>query len=215
MNKFRGKPVWILVPVLALGVWMALTAFGQPPAAPGPDPGAYPAAAAQNPGPSVADPVLADLDELAGGALLGQASPPAGLSKPPRGDTWGSGANLMGLNDKQKAGLKAIHQRYAQKRNDLEWQIQLKRVQLAMLIRGKTTPDRKTLVAGLDQISAMESSLKHMMVDEFFEVKALLKPEQFAIFKEHIARAIAGMGRGFQGPGGAPGAGEPTPGPGP
>jgi len=145
---------------------------------------------------------------------LAQASPkPGAEGSAARPGSRGGFSGQLNLSTAQRTKMTEIHQRFERRRRDLEWAMRAKRLELATMMR-TSAPDRKKLEAKVQELVELERRRQFLMLDEFFEVKKILSPQQFELFRERIANVVAGEGgHGGGRPGGragsAPGGGQP------
>jgi len=95
----------------------------------------------------------------------------------------------LGLSAEQKAQLQGIHGRYKNLKQDLYSSISRLRRAVADEINAEK-PNRASIDKGLQEIVVLEGRRQRVMVDEYFEVLAVLRPEQQKIFREHVMQRI-------------------------
>lgn len=100
-----------------------------------------------------------------------------------------------GLTPEQMEKLKAIHMKFDDKREGLMIKVQIKKLELAELLR-QDEPDQKKIEVKLDEINAIEGQLHKTMIAEYFEIRKILTPEQKKFFVKKIIREILGGGIG-------------------
>jgi Spy/CpxP family protein refolding chaperone len=89
----------------------------------------------------------------------------------------------------QKKKLKELHFKFEEKRHDIILKVQNKKSELALLLN-EENPDRKKIEKKLKEIMALENRLQSLMLDEFFEVRKILKPGQRKLFTRRLIRVI-------------------------
>jgi len=89
----------------------------------------------------------------------------------------------------QKKQLKKIHFRYEEKRQDIILKLQNKKSELALMLN-EDTPDRKKIDKKLKEVMGLEHRLQVLMLDEFFEIRTVLKPGQRKFFTRRLVRVI-------------------------
>lgn len=108
-----------------------------------------------------------------------------------------------GFTPDQLEKLKAIKMKFDDKREGLMIKVQIKKLELAELLR-QDEPDQKKIEAKLDEINAIEGQLHKTMIAEYFEIRKVLTPQQRRFFVRKIIREILGGGIGVS-PGKQPG----------
>ena len=95
----------------------------------------------------------------------------------------------LGLSSEQKAQLVVIHGKYKNLKQDLAAAVARLRRSVGEQINSDT-PNRASIEKGLQEIVQVEGRRQKVMVDEYFEVLAVLRPNQQRIFREHVMRHI-------------------------
>lgn len=95
----------------------------------------------------------------------------------------------LGLSSEQKAQLVVIHGKYKNLKQDLAAAVARLRRSVGDQINSDT-PNRASIEKGLQEIVQVEGRRQKVMVDEYFEVLAVLRPNQQRIFREHVMRHI-------------------------
>jgi len=113
------------------------------------------------------------------------ATPQPSLS-PPCGDREKGGMNL---NAEQKEKLMKIRKGFEDRQEDVSFSIKEKKFELVKLFR-EATPDRKKIEAKLNEIIELERARQRLYLDEFFQVREILTPEQVKIFTRQTMRAL-------------------------
>ncbi len=104
----------------------------------------------------------------------------------------------LGLSEEQRAALMKLHSKYEDQREDLKLQMQELRLKLARMVRAKEL-DKEAIKEKLHEILQVEESIQNSVVDEIFEAKEILTPEQFLAYKRKILQRM--MGRKSKGRG--------------
>jgi Spy/CpxP family protein refolding chaperone len=95
----------------------------------------------------------------------------------------------MGLTPEQQEKLKNIRTRYEEKAEDIQFEIRSKKIEMVKLLRAPS-PERKMIDQKLEELLKLEGARQRLYVDEYFEVRKLLTPEQARIFTRKTIRAI-------------------------
>ena len=95
----------------------------------------------------------------------------------------------LGLSSEQKAQLQVIHSRYKGLKQDLSAAVARLRRSVGDQINSDS-PNRTSIEQGLQEIVHVEGRRQKVMVDEFFDVLAVLRPDQRRIFREHVMQHI-------------------------
>lgn len=98
-------------------------------------------------------------------------------------------SDLLNLSSSQRSQLETVHKRYADKKKQLRDQIATRRQDVAQQLVSDT-PDRATIERTLNDIVVLEGQRQKLMIDEFFDVLQILKPDQQKIFRDHVMRHI-------------------------
>jgi Spy/CpxP family protein refolding chaperone len=104
----------------------------------------------------------------------------------------GGGQADMKLTPEQQDKLKKIRDAYMDRTEEMQLQIKEKRFEMMKLFRDQE-PDRKKIYAKIDEIYKLECDRQRLMVDEFFEVRQVLTPEQARVFRIKTYRAMMKM----------------------
>jgi Spy/CpxP family protein refolding chaperone len=107
------------------------------------------------------------------------ALPSYAQDEPPEKGRRGMGDKFgeFGLTPEQRGSLKVIRQKYEDKRGDILFSMKEKKLELVRLIR-ESKPDKKKIEKKLQEITALEGERQKLLLDEFFEVREVLTPEQ-------------------------------------
>mgnify|MGYP000268167936 CR=1 FL=1 len=111
---------------------------------------------------------------------FGQPPPPEGI-KPPEKE--------RGFNSREHRALKEIIAKFEEKRDDLFLKMQLKKLELVQLLK-EEPPQKKKLQAKIDEIIELERDRQKLMIDEFFAVRKILKPQQAKHFTRRLIKLI-------------------------
>jgi len=113
------------------------------------------------------------------------------LHPPMRGEGGNSsgGAQDLKLTPQQQEKLKRIRDSFVDRQEEIMLRIREKRLEMLKLFKDPE-PDRKKIDASIDEIVRLEGARQHLMVDEFFEVRKLLTPEQARLFTRKTLRAM-------------------------
>lgn len=95
----------------------------------------------------------------------------------------------MNLNAEQKEKLMKIRKGFEDRQEDVSFSIKEKKFELVKLFR-EATPDRKKIEAKLNEIIELERARQRLYLDEFFQVREILTPEQVKIFTRQTMRAL-------------------------
>ncbi|MDQ7822888.1 MAG: periplasmic heavy metal sensor [Candidatus Eremiobacteraeota bacterium] len=95
----------------------------------------------------------------------------------------------LNLTSEQKAELKKIRARFEDKQEDLDLSMKAKKIEMVKLFR-EESPDRKKIETRLKELNALEGSRQKLFLDEFFEVREILTPEQVKLFTRKTVRAL-------------------------
>lgn len=95
----------------------------------------------------------------------------------------------LGLSTAQKAQLEAIHARYKTLKQDLAAAVARLRKTVATQV-DSDAPDRAAIDRGLQEIVQLEGRRQKVMVEEYFEVLSVLRPEQQRILRQHLVQHI-------------------------
>jgi len=95
----------------------------------------------------------------------------------------------MNLTSGQREKLRNIRKSFEDKQDDINFSIREKKLELAKLFR-EDSPDRKKLEGRLNEIIELERTRQRLYLDEFFQVREILTPEQVKIFTRQIMKAL-------------------------
>jgi periplasmic protein CpxP/Spy len=95
----------------------------------------------------------------------------------------------LNLSPEQKTKLKAIRSKYADKITDIKLSTQKSRIELAQLLR-EDNLDRAKIDAKLEENLKNSSMLQKTMLQEFFDAREILTPEQRKIFADQLVRML-------------------------
>lgn len=99
------------------------------------------------------------------------------------------------LTPAQRQALRGIHQRYEERRQDVQLRLQTRRLELAQLLR-QDGADKPALKGKLDEILDLERQRQHLFLDEIFEAKTQMSPEQWGPFRQRVLRHLLEDQRG-------------------
>ncbi len=125
-------------------------------------------------------------------AIIAVALPMTAHAQKAKPNTQKSGAegNLMlRLTDEQRDKVQAIRMRFEEKMEDVRFELRKQRFELAYLLR-QGEEDRNKIDAKIDEILVLEKKRHKMILDEYFEMKKILTPQQNRIFLRHMIRAM-------------------------
>jgi len=92
------------------------------------------------------------------------------------------------LTDAQRAKFMEIRMKYEDMAEDIVLDLQKARLQMVELLRSDN-PDRKKIDQSLNQILYLEKKRQKLLVDEYFETRNILNPEQ----RRQLARMMVRM----------------------
>lgn len=95
----------------------------------------------------------------------------------PANDGRGEKFREGGLTPQQRDSLRVIRRKFEEKRGDILFSMKEKKLELIKLIR-ESKPDKKKIEKKLAEITALEGARQQLLLDEFFEVREVLTPEQ-------------------------------------
>ena len=98
-------------------------------------------------------------------------------------------AGEMKLTTQQSDLLKKIREKYEWKREDIVYKMKEKKIEMVRLLR-EDTPDRKQIEKKLEEVAKLEGERQKLFLDEYFEVRTVLSPEQVKIFTRKTVRAL-------------------------
>jgi len=97
---------------------------------------------------------------------------------PPPGEPPGGGPlERLNLTEEQKLQVQKIHSRYEWLMEDVRISSQKARIQMADFLR-EENPDRNKIGKQLNRIMVLEHRQQKILLDEFFETRKVLNPEQ-------------------------------------
>lgn len=94
-----------------------------------------------------------------------------------------------GLRPQQRGQLRQLQQKFEGRSQDVLVRLSQRRVELAELLK-RDDVDKATVKAKIHEILALEKQRQELMVDEYFEAKAKLPPQQFVNFRGRILRGL-------------------------
>jgi Spy/CpxP family protein refolding chaperone len=115
-------------------------------------------------------------------------SPTEGTDQP-SGRPGAGGQWDLKLTPQQSEQLKTIRSRYEDRQQDLLFNAREKKMELMKCLR-EAQPDKSKINKKLDEIVKLEGSRQRLIVDEFFEVRQILTPDQVKIFTRKAMRAM-------------------------
>lgn len=95
----------------------------------------------------------------------------------------------LGLSDEQKTALRQIHNQYEGKRQEARIEMQTRRLELVKLVRTQE-PDKEAIKAKMREVLSLEGRRQELIVDEIFEAKKLLTPEQFQTYRRKVLQRM-------------------------
>ncbi len=95
----------------------------------------------------------------------------------------------MNLSPEQREKLKKIRKSYEDRQDDINFSMKEKKLELAKLFR-EAAPDRKKIEGKLNEVIELERARQRLYLDEFFQVREILSPEQVKIFTRQTMRAL-------------------------
>lgn len=95
----------------------------------------------------------------------------------------------LNLTPEQKTKLQNIRSKYSNKITDIKLSTQKARIELAQLLR-EDKPDKAKIDAKLEENLKNTSLMQKTMLQEFFEAREVLTPEQRKIFADQIVRML-------------------------
>lgn len=93
------------------------------------------------------------------------------------------------LSPPQARALRRIRSRYEGRLQDLQLQLQGRRLELAQMIRSDSA-DKATVKAKLNEIMSLEGERQQLLVDHLFEAKGQLNAEQWGPFRQRVLRRL-------------------------
>ena len=93
------------------------------------------------------------------------------------------------LTAEQNGRLKEIRKKYEGRREDILCQMKVKKVEMIKLLRDEK-PDRNKIEKKLDEITKLEAERQRLFLDEYFDVREVLTPEQVKIFTRITVRHL-------------------------
>ncbi|MCD4785469.1 MAG: periplasmic heavy metal sensor [Candidatus Eremiobacteraeota bacterium] len=106
-----------------------------------------------------------------------------------------TGENRMKFTDEQKEKLKKIKQKYGDNLEDLQFKTMKKRIELVEEIR-KENPDRKKVDKIVQGIVQIEARKQKIIINQFFEIRKILNPDQRKMYVRRFVRQLLKMKRG-------------------
>ena len=95
----------------------------------------------------------------------------------------------LNLTPEQKTKLQNIRSKYSNKITDIKLSTQKARIELAQLLR-EDKPDKVKIDAKLEENLKNTSLMQKTMLQEFFEAREVLTPEQRKIFANQIVHML-------------------------
>lgn len=95
----------------------------------------------------------------------------------------------MGLNKEQYEKLKKIRNKYEDKREDLMLEVREKKMDMIKLLK-ESEIDRKKVDSKLEEMLHIERERQKLFLDEFFEVRDILTPDQIRMFTRRIVKSL-------------------------
>lgn len=106
-----------------------------------------------------------------------------------------TGTDRMKLTDEQKEKLKKIKQKYGDNLEDLQFKTMKKRIELVEEIR-KENPARKKVDKIVQGIVQIEARKQKIIINQFFEIRKILNPDQRKMYVRRFVRQLLKMKRG-------------------
>lgn len=100
-----------------------------------------------------------------------------------------SAEERFSLNMEQRKKMRQIRQKYEGAMEDLGFDLQRKRFEVADMLR-LPEPNREQIDKKIDELLALERKRHKLILDEYFEVRKILTPEQNRFFLRRIVRAM-------------------------
>ena len=92
------------------------------------------------------------------------------------------------------AKLRALHDQFEGRRQDVVMRLSQRRLELAQLLR-RDDVDKGTIKSKIAEILDLERQRQELFVDEFFEAKTQLNQKQFGLFRQKVLRSLIGGNR--------------------
>lgn len=92
---------------------------------------------------------------------------------------------IPGMTPQQKQAMTAVRDRYHPHHAEIARRLGARRSELANLIRADEI-DKAAVKAKLDEILNVERERQQLFLDEIFEFKGLLRPEQWGPFRQKV-----------------------------
>lgn len=93
------------------------------------------------------------------------------------------------LTPNQTQGLRAIRDRFEARRQDLTLRLGQRRLELANMLRNDAG-DKASVKSKLQEIMEIERERQDLFVDEYFEARQLLKPQQWNLYRRRVLRHL-------------------------
>ena len=93
------------------------------------------------------------------------------------------------LSPPQARALKRIRSRFEGRLQDLQMQLEGRRLELAQMIRSDSA-DKASVKAKLDEIINLERERQQLFVDQLFEAKGQLSSAQWGPFRQRVLRRL-------------------------
>jgi Spy/CpxP family protein refolding chaperone len=127
--------------------------------------------------------------------VKGQEEKPSPKATPSAQPTkeMGKGKGKFGkfpiLSPEQKEKIKLIRDKFEDLTGDVQFDLKKKRFELADELQ-KAEPDRKKIDAKINEMLGMERKHYKLIIDEYFEIKKVLTPQQSQIFLRRFVRSM-------------------------
>jgi Spy/CpxP family protein refolding chaperone len=120
-----------------------------------------------------------------GGRLLrrGQGQPP------------GPGHEHLQLSPEQKEKIQAIRNKYSGLLDDVVIEIRKARLEMVTEMK-KDNPDRAQIETKLKKVMTLQEKRHQIILDEYFEIRSVLTPEQNRFFVRRFIRSMMREGEG-------------------
>ncbi len=110
---------------------------------------------------------------------------------------WQEDEKKLGLSPEQQAQMKAVRESFRAKQQALRGQIKAKHEALRQEL-DSNTPDRTKAEAILKDINSLQAQIGSNRIEEIFQIRAILTPEQFKKLKEFREKRRTNMQEGMQ-----------------
>lgn len=95
----------------------------------------------------------------------------------------------LGLTPEQAKAIHTIRSSYLTRRTDVQKQLKEKKVELLKLLR-QSEVDRDAVKGKMGEIMDLELLRQHMFVDEMFDCRNKMSPDQWATFRHRIVKSM-------------------------